>query len=174
MQDFSANSATPSQTDKAGQTTGAYQLRISPAPAGSSFPNLVTLSCPTGLRSGAQCRFTPKVIIPVATLPGGDDPLYGATSGSFETQARCVCIVAGSARDFGDLRFLRWQHQRGAVGSMFVLHILISTSSCGGGAGNSADGGGGGGQQKHEVWCEGHRDLWLPHPPTTVDPLLRK
>ena len=45
------------------------QLTISPRPAGSSFPNLVTLSCPTGLRSGAQCRFTPKVIIPVATLP---------------------------------------------------------------------------------------------------------
>ena len=38
MQDFSANSATPSQTVKAGQTTGTYQLTISPAPDGFVLP----------------------------------------------------------------------------------------------------------------------------------------
>lgn len=68
IQDFSVNSATPSQTVKAGQTTGAYQLTVAPNPPGSSFPGAVMLSCPTGLPPGAQCLFTPSA--PVTPEPG--------------------------------------------------------------------------------------------------------
>ncbi|MGA8342276.1 MAG: hypothetical protein WB781_10095 [Candidatus Sulfotelmatobacter sp.] len=61
MPDFSVTSATPSQTLSAGQTTsGAYQLTVAPNPFGSSFAGTVTLSCSSGLPSGAQCLFAPS------------------------------------------------------------------------------------------------------------------
>lgn len=59
--DFTVNSATPSQTLAAGQTTsGAYQLSVAPNPPGSSFPGAVSLSCPSGLPAGARCLFNPS------------------------------------------------------------------------------------------------------------------
>ena len=65
--DFSVTSATPSQTVTAGQTSGPYQLSVAPNPTGSSFPGAVTLSCPSGLPSGAQCSFSPNTPV----TPGG-------------------------------------------------------------------------------------------------------
>ncbi len=58
--DFSVNSATPSQTVIAGQTSGPYQLTIAPNPQGFSFGDAVTLACPGGLPPGAQCQFNPS------------------------------------------------------------------------------------------------------------------
>ena len=60
IQDFSVSSATPTQTVVAGQTSGAYQLSVAPNPPGSSFTGAVTLSCPSGLPSGAKCQFNPS------------------------------------------------------------------------------------------------------------------
>jgi len=60
MPDFSVSSATPTQSVTAGQTSGAYQLTIAPNPPGFSFTGAVTLSCPSGLPSGAQCLFSPS------------------------------------------------------------------------------------------------------------------
>jgi hypothetical protein len=66
--DFSVTSATPSQTLSTGQaTSGAYQLTVAPNPPGSSFADAVTLSCPTGLPTGAHCLFNP----PTPVTPGG-------------------------------------------------------------------------------------------------------
>ncbi len=58
--DFSVSSATPIQTVTAGQTTGPYQLTVGPNPPGYSFPGAVTLSCSSGLPTGAQCLFSPS------------------------------------------------------------------------------------------------------------------
>ncbi len=60
IQDFSVSSATPSQTITAGETTGPYQLTVAPNPQGYSFGGAVTLSCPSGLPTGAQCLFNPS------------------------------------------------------------------------------------------------------------------
>jgi len=60
VEDFSVASAPLSQSAIAGQTTGPYQLILASIPSGSSYPGAVTLSCPSGLPSGAQCNFTPS------------------------------------------------------------------------------------------------------------------
>jgi hypothetical protein len=58
--DFTVTNATPAQTITAGQTTGPYQIIVAPNPPGSSFQGAVSLSCSSGLPSGAQCNFTPS------------------------------------------------------------------------------------------------------------------
>lgn len=63
-QDFALTASTssmPSQTVKAGQTSGAYNLTIQPI--GSSFAAPVTLACTKGLPPGAQCNFSPSMPI---------------------------------------------------------------------------------------------------------------
>ena len=57
-QDFLVTSSTASQTVTAGQTSGAYALRV--LPIGSSFNGAVTLACSAGLPAGAQCVFNPS------------------------------------------------------------------------------------------------------------------
>jgi hypothetical protein len=59
-QDFSIASSTPSQTVAPGQTSNPYNLTIQPV--GASFNSAVTLSCPSGLPTGAQCNFTPNPV----------------------------------------------------------------------------------------------------------------
>jgi hypothetical protein len=63
-QDFALTASTssmPSQTVKAGQTSGAYNLTIQPI--GTSFAAPVTLACTKGLPPGAQCNFSPSMPI---------------------------------------------------------------------------------------------------------------
>ena len=60
-QDFVLTSSTPSQTVKAGQTTGAYNLTIQPV--GTSFDAAVSLACTAGLPAQAQCIFSPSTPI---------------------------------------------------------------------------------------------------------------
>ena len=60
-EDFVLTSSTPSQTIRAGQSTGAYNLTIQPM--GASFNAPVTLACAKGLPSGAQCNFSPSTPI---------------------------------------------------------------------------------------------------------------
>jgi hypothetical protein len=69
IQDFAVTSATPSQTLQAGQSGGAYQLTVAPNPFGSSFAGTVSLSCPAGLPSGAQCLFAPSAIVTLGSGP---------------------------------------------------------------------------------------------------------
>jgi len=57
-QDFLVTSSTASQTVTAGQTSGAYALRV--LPIGSSFNGAVSLGCSAGLPAGAQCIFNPS------------------------------------------------------------------------------------------------------------------
>jgi hypothetical protein len=64
-EDFVVTSATRSQTVKAGQTTGAYNLTLQPV--GTSFDAPVTLACTEGLPSGAQCMFTPATPVTPGT-----------------------------------------------------------------------------------------------------------
>lgn len=59
--DFLLISSTPSQTVTAGQTSGAYNLRIQPV--GPSFNSPVTLACSAGLPTGAQCMFNPSTAV---------------------------------------------------------------------------------------------------------------
>jgi hypothetical protein len=60
-QDFVLTSSTPSQTVRAGQTTGAYNLTVQPI--GASFNAPVTLACTKGLPAGSQCNFSPSTPI---------------------------------------------------------------------------------------------------------------
>jgi hypothetical protein len=175
IQDFSVNSATPSQTVKAGQTSGAYQLTISPAPSGSSFPGLVTLSCSAGLPSGAQCGFTPNVITPTGNAPDVVMIISTvATSGSLRRRPFVYALWLALPGIF-----LIWgasanRRQRNTVGSVSVLLLLIATLSCGGAGGTSPGGGGGGGQQstKFTVTITGTSASLIRS--TTVDLLLTK
>jgi len=57
-QNFLVTSSTASQTATAGQTSGAYALRV--LPIGSSFNGAVSLDCSAGLPAGAQCVFNPS------------------------------------------------------------------------------------------------------------------
>jgi hypothetical protein len=60
-QDFLVTSSTASQTVTAGQTSGAYALRV--LPVGSSFNGAVSLACSAGLPAGAQCVFNPSTAV---------------------------------------------------------------------------------------------------------------
>ncbi len=64
-QDFVLTSSTPSQTVRAGQTTGAYNLTIQPL--GASFDAPVSFACANGLPPGSQCTFSPSVPITPGT-----------------------------------------------------------------------------------------------------------
>jgi hypothetical protein len=57
-QDFRLTSSTTSQTVTAGQTSGAYNLRVQPV--GTSFSGAVSLACSAGMPAGAQCVFNPS------------------------------------------------------------------------------------------------------------------
>jgi hypothetical protein len=57
-QDFLVTSSTASQTVTAGQTSGAYALRV--ITVGSSFNGAVSLTCSAGLPAGALCIFNPS------------------------------------------------------------------------------------------------------------------
>jgi hypothetical protein len=57
-QDFLVTSSTSSQTVNAGQTSGAFNLRVQPV--GASFDAPVTLACTAGLPVQAQCIFKPQ------------------------------------------------------------------------------------------------------------------
>jgi hypothetical protein len=149
IQDFSVNSATPGQTVTAGQTTGAYQLSIAPNPSGSSFPGAVTLSCPDGLPSGAQCKFTPNPITPAS---GGPDVVMtiatAGPTGSLTWPARHrstfyalwlmlpgIVIAWGSAE-----RKLRRGPRIACTLTVLAL-MALTLASCGGGTGSSGGGG---------------------------------
>jgi hypothetical protein len=56
--DFLVTSSTASQTVTAGQTSGAYSLRI--LPIGPSFNAPISLACTAGLPAQAQCLFNPS------------------------------------------------------------------------------------------------------------------
>lgn len=64
IQDFAVNSSTPSQTISAGQTTGAYNLTVSPI--GANFAAAVSLSC-SGLPADSVCNFQPTSVTPGTT-----------------------------------------------------------------------------------------------------------
>jgi hypothetical protein len=65
--DFRVLSSTASQSVKAGQTTGAYNLAVQPV--GISFNAPVTLACTAGMPSGAQCIFSPSGPVTPGSTP---------------------------------------------------------------------------------------------------------
>jgi hypothetical protein len=67
VQDFLVASSTASQTVAAGQTTAPYNLTVQPG--GASFGGAVTLSCPVGLPTGAQCLFSPSTPVTPGSAP---------------------------------------------------------------------------------------------------------
>jgi hypothetical protein len=67
VQDFLVTSSTPRQTVAAGQTTVPYNLTVQPA--GPSFNGAVTLSCSSGLPTGAQCLFSPSTSVTPGSTP---------------------------------------------------------------------------------------------------------
>ena len=66
-QDFAVKSSTTSQTVTAGQTSGPYNLLVQPV--GGSFTGTVTLTCSSGLPSGAQCAFSPSTPVTPGISP---------------------------------------------------------------------------------------------------------
>jgi hypothetical protein len=155
IQDFSVSSSTPSQSVKAGQTTGAYQVTVGPNPVASSFQNTVTLACTAGLPSGARCNFTPNPIQPVGNAPNVVMSISTISASRAQT-------AAANPRKF--LEYALWFGVPGIVvlarrprrppwkpwiRQVLVLAMLglisVSLPSCGGGTGSSGGGGGGGG-----------------------------
>jgi uncharacterized membrane protein len=174
IQDFSVNAATHSQTVAPGQTTGAYQLTVAPAPTSSSFSGAVTLSCSSGLPAGAQCIFSPStpitmtasssaaVVMSISTpttarlqRPRDRNPVFLAMWLALPGIV-VVCGTVGASR-----------RQRGTLGAIAVILGLLLTS-CGGGT-SVAGGGGGSGHQptKYTVTISGVSGS-LTHT-TTVD-----
>jgi hypothetical protein len=151
VQDFSLNSSTSSQSINAGQTTGPYQLTVLPNPVGSSFNNAVTLSCPSGLPSGATCSFTPNPL-----SPGSNDVVMAistaAASRAREASGRAGLwlyalwlMLPGMALMCDRKPRLRRKHSPLLAGLGLVLLIALTLTSCGGGS--NGGGGGGGGHQ---------------------------
>jgi hypothetical protein len=161
IQDFSVNAATRSQTVAAGQTTGAYQVTVAPAPTGSSFPLGVTLSCSSGLPAGALCLFSPSspivpgsssaaVVMSISTpttarlqRPGNRNPIFLAMWLALPGMV-VVCGTVGVAS----------RRQRGTLGAIAVLLALLLTS-CGGGTTVATGGGGGRQPTKYTVTISG-------------------
>jgi hypothetical protein len=145
IQDFSISSATPTQTVHPGQTTGAYQLTVGPNPAGSTFANAVTLSCSSGLPSGAQCLFSPSAsVTPGATATSVVMTISTASKSSaiwpgklrsifYATWAILPAMVIACGA--GGLRPRRMRGILCALAALFVLGLTMS--ACGGGTGSS-------------------------------------
>ena len=147
-QDFVLTSSTASQTVRAGQTSGAYNLTIQPM--GASFNAAVTLACAKGLPSGAQCNFSPSTPI----TPGAsaiDVVMSISTQGSSAAsnrRFRGAGLFAGSLF----MPVLLWlfgsprrQHKgRGKLGLLpailATVPLMLILVSC---SGVSAQGGGG-------------------------------
>jgi hypothetical protein len=149
IQDFSVNSATSSQTVTAGQTSGAYQLTVAPNPPGSSFPGAVTLSCPSGLPTGAQCAFSPSGAISLAS--GSQSVVMNistaAKTGSLSWPARgpsnfnaLWLMLPGIVIAWGGSGRKRRRLQIACIGTVLIL-MALTLVSCGGGAGSSGGGG---------------------------------
>ncbi|MGC1449362.1 MAG: hypothetical protein WA830_04920 [Candidatus Sulfotelmatobacter sp.] len=64
-QDFLVTSSTSSQNVTAGQTSGVSNLRVQPV--GAAFVGAVTLACPAGMPSQAQCIFNPSTPVTPGT-----------------------------------------------------------------------------------------------------------
>ena len=108
-QDFTVISSTPTQTVAAGQTSGPYNLTVTPT--GSAFSGVVTLSC-SGIPSGAQCNFAPNPVIPgsnsvvvtmtiatnVASPAGNYTVMVAGTSGTLSHSVSASLIVLGNFR----------------------------------------------------------------------------
>jgi uncharacterized membrane protein len=153
--DFVITSSTPSQTIKAGQTSGAYNLTIQPV--GSSFDAPVTLACTAGLPSGAQCLFSPSTPI----TPGANTVNVVM---SISTQASSTSVHYILKQIWmlyavwlflpGLLMVFRPPFNanygriiRRSAEIAFVVGLFVSLLSCSGvsaGAGGGAGGGGGG------------------------------
>jgi uncharacterized membrane protein len=174
IQDFSVNAATHSQTVAPGQTTGAYQLTIAPAPTSSSFLGMVTLSCSGGLPAGAQCAFSPSGPISMTGTPSAAVVMSISTPTTARLQRPGnrnsiflamwlalpgVVIVCGTLDGAS-------RHQRGGLGAIALLLALLLTS-CGGGTSVATGVGGGGQPTKYTVTISGISGA-LSHV-TTVD-----
>jgi hypothetical protein len=138
--DFRVISSTASQTVKAGQTSGAYNLRVQPV--GQTFNAPVTLGCSAGLPAGAQCIFSPST--PVTPGNTAVDVVM-----SISTQAHSA-VVGQSGKDpillatwlmmpVLALPFLNGKKRR-YPGAMIVPFLLLLLS-----CGVSSGSGGGGG-----------------------------
>jgi hypothetical protein len=145
---FVLSSSTPSQTVRAGQTTGAYNLTIQPL--GASFNSPVTLACAKGLPSGAQCNFSPSSPI----TPGASAinvVMSISTQGSSAALSRGVrgAVVLAASLFMPALLWAftsprRRHRSRGKLGFlpviMLTVPLLLILASC---SGVSAQGGGG-------------------------------
>jgi hypothetical protein len=147
-QDFVLTSSTASQTVRAGQTSGAYNLTIQPM--GASFNAAVTLACAKGLPSGAQCNFSPST--PISPGASAIDVVMSissqGSSAASNRRFRGAGLFAGSLF----MPVLLWlfgsprrQHKgRGKLGLLpailATVPLMLILVSC---SGVSAQGGGG-------------------------------
>jgi hypothetical protein len=148
--------STCTQTVTAGQTSGAYNLTVQPV--GSSFTNPVTLSCPTGLPSGAQCLFTPST--PVTPNSSAVDVVLNiSTVAAANAQARgrhvpaSILFVLAPAIVLGMLGIFSPQRKRTLL-LLLVLPTVFFCFSCSG-VSNGGGGGGGGTPQTYQVTVTG-------------------
>jgi hypothetical protein len=95
-QDFVLTSSTSSQTVRAGQTTGAYNLTIQPM--GASFDAPVSLACVQGLPPGSQCKFSPSTPITPGTSAINVVMSIStqASSAAFKRTFRGAAVLAGT------------------------------------------------------------------------------
>jgi hypothetical protein len=147
-QDFLVTSSTVSQTVTAGQTSGAYALRV--LPVGSSFNGAVSLACSAGLPAGAQCIFSPStpvtpgnsaidVVLNISTT-GNNAHSDIPVKGDFPPPAMWIplaAIVIGAGAS-GNRAPTKARRLSGCV--VFCLMLMVFVSCAG------VSGGGGGGQ----------------------------
>jgi hypothetical protein len=146
-QDFLVTSSTTSQTVTAGQTSGAYALRV--LPMGSSFNGAVALTCGAGLPAGAQCVFSPStpvtpgnsavdVVMNISTRANSAHSDMPA-KGGFPPPAMWIplaAIVLGASSS-GNRTATKARQLFGCVILCLMLMVFVSC------AGASAGGGGG-------------------------------
>jgi hypothetical protein len=146
-QDFHLTSSTSSQSVRAGQTTGAYNLTVQPV--GSSFDAAVTLGC-SGLPSYSQCLFSPS-----ATVTPGNSAVNvvmtisttGASSTALLQRRRSSVLYAFwlfPALGVASVFRRRRKRMMDALRCFIMLSALVLLPAC---SGVSSGGGGGGGGQ---------------------------
>ncbi|HEX6822903.1 MAG TPA: hypothetical protein VF123_12660 [Candidatus Sulfotelmatobacter sp.] len=147
-EDFVLSSSTASQTVRAGQTSGAYNLTIQPM--GASFNAAVTLACTKGLPAGAQCNFSPSTpITPGASAINVVMSISTQGSGTASSRGLRGAVVLAASLFMPALLWVFASPRRGhkskgrfgwMPGIVLTVPLLLILASC---SGVSAQGGGG-------------------------------
>jgi len=147
VQDFALSSSPASQTVIAGGSTGAYNLTLQPVT--TSFNGAVTLSCPSGLPSGAQCSFQPStpstpgstpvvvamtILTSASTIAGTSTVKVAGTSGSLSRSTTVSLTVTAPVVGSSDFQLAASQAFPSGIAAGIQAQAKVSVTANYGGS----------------------------------------